>query len=529
VLLRIYLLFLALLNKIYSSHSESLSWLPILGDFFIHHFFPALTTYDEVKDFTDVYSCRQVSKWFRQHLKPPRVRLTSSKFRGFSRMSAIAPIVQKLICINFSDGINMSRFVESPFFTTAKSLRTLRFEDCQDLKSGAVGMLFANISKLESLRELDLASSGVDAAGFAAIAKSSVPCSTIVTLHLPFLKYGQSDNGPAMATVICKFTALECLSLFTHSSNFTGMFESISKLKKLTHLKLKENNRQRVVNHSLSDVASMLRKLHQLTSLKMTIFCMPEDADFVDLVNAIDSHPSLTSLSTRLLPPGAAAVLSKALSHNTVLKSLDFRDCHLSDIDMCCISLMLQLNKTITSLNLSSNVTIQNEVFKTFGHALARNSSLRWLDISGIQGLGLEPKRSTAQALATHKSLSVLNMGMLYPACINALGDSLAKNTSLVKLLLSSPLSQADVGAFWRGVAKNSTLRSLTIFGFHFHLGRAQQVVDAILQNRELVVLHFESCTFTRPANDHIITSLVQSSRSVCRILACRVSDEADK
>jgi hypothetical protein len=184
------------------------SWLPILGDFFIHHFFPSLLYYNETEDFTDLYSCRRVNKWFRAHLNPPRVRLTPSKFRSFDRMRAIAPVVQKLICRNFSDGLNMSRLVDSAFFRSANALRTIQFTDCPSFKSGAAGILFSNLHRMQSLTKLDLSRVKPDGQVLSAMAKSCSWSSSIVDLRLPPIWENADKALDSVSTLLLNCTSL---------------------------------------------------------------------------------------------------------------------------------------------------------------------------------------------------------------------------------------------------------------------------------------------------------------------------------
>eukprot|EP01122_Echinamoeba_exundans_P013702 TRINITY_DN6017_c0_g2_i1.p1 TRINITY_DN6017_c0_g2~~TRINITY_DN6017_c0_g2_i1.p1 ORF type:complete len:377 (+),score=34.33 TRINITY_DN6017_c0_g2_i1:170-1300(+) len=362
------------------------SWLPLLSDFFLHHFFPSLRHYNSIDD---IYSCRQVSKCFRQHRNPPRVTLAPAKFKSVNRMLAIAPVVEKLTIRNFMDASNVSRFIDSLFFANAKSLRVLQLELCPRIKPAALGLLMANIAKLPNLTELDLTGAQVDTAAFEAMAKSAVPCSSLLSLRLPQINLDNYLDGGSMATILCKLTSLESLCIFPSSSHpldLASMFEAVGDLRKLTHLEISSQRGPSIRSY----VASATRRLTNLQSLYLPVSSTPNEAGLQELLKAIENHPSLTQLAVPYSSQEIAATVSRSLLRNTTLKALSFASAQIADLDLMGISEMLVENKTLTSLDLNSTCRVSNSSLEHLGHALAQNSSLKWLNMVGLTGMGLE-------------------------------------------------------------------------------------------------------------------------------------------
>jgi hypothetical protein len=427
-------------------------------------------------------------------------------------MSAIALVVKKLICQNFMDGNNVSRLIESPFFAGARALRILKFENCPNLKPAAVAMIFANISKLPSLTELDLSRAEVDTAAFAAIANSCVPSDSLVSLHLPNFKFDAFIDGAAMVKIFSRFTALEALNLIAKSENpadLTPMFQSMSNLHQLTQLMISFQLHKCQVSYS--EVASTLQKLTQLRSLEMKLSTAPNAIGFADVIEAVSLHPSLTSLTLPDLAPGATVELARGLMRNTLLKTLDLHKLfsQFDEADLIAISDLMLQNKTLTLLDLTSTCRIVEAGWEALGRMIAGNSSLRWLSINGMRlGTNLEARLPIVEALATNQSLTYLDLGGPFGAvCSTSLGQSLMKNTTLRTLKFSSELP-LDFSGVFAGLATNTTLTILSISTPFFKGAIAQQLTPALSQNRGLAILELFRCSIPPQAYNEIIRSL---------------------
>jgi hypothetical protein len=508
--------------------SEKLSWLPILGDFFIHHFFPSLLYYNETEDFTDLYSCRRVNKWFRAHLNPPRVRLTPSKFRSFDRMRTIAPVVEKLICMNFSDALNMTRLIESPFFSTAAALRTLQFVSGPNLKTGAVKVLCNNLSRIRSLTFLDMI--GVDCFSpsrqdiLAAVAVHP----SITRLTLPRIHWNTNDPEKValVGEQLSYCTRLERLSLSLRAVGWNADTRCLFRgLEKLHHLKYLEFELADISwnGHAIQPeqfpetIHSFLQATKNLKTFRFTPgirSVMSVDDFFRGLQgNTTIRNLKVTSLGS-LLPSFAAEAFRK----NPPLTSLDLSGCNLHQGILPELSDAILEIKTLTRLNLSGGSHVPRIDVHAFSESLSKNSTLRTLIISRAILLESAAMVPLVRAVADHPALTKLDLsknGSDRETMVE-FGICLRKNTTLISLNLSDVChSCLEAALLFQGLEDNRSLRRLDISFNTIGPDDYMALVQMLRRNQDLVFLGMRSLRFAIPGSLAELFKAVDSNKSL--------------
>jgi hypothetical protein len=515
------------------------SWLPILGDFFIHHFFPSLLYYNETEDFTDLYSCRRVNKWFRAHLNPPRVRLTPSKFRSFDRMRAIAPVVQKLICRNFSDGLNMTRLVESAFFGSGKALRTIQFVD-SDLKPAPLALLYGNLHRLQSLTKLDMGYNHLNDQALSAMVKSCSWSSSIVDLCLPAVYSWAQTTSDSLSTLLLNFTSLLRLQLKICGGEsermFGAVFASVAHLTRLQTLVMEVSysveTKDNYINYG--DIAEMLGALRRLRSLDL--YCSTQlslfhqgtqfelqRVDLTPLYGAIQSHPSLTELALPKLPVSPS--FFEMIAQQQIITSLSLCGIPIKKNTCGALSSAIRENKTLTSLDISQCTALSSDDFEELARGLAANSTLRDLTMRGVavrdSGL-LDP---VFRALVHQSSITRLDLELnwLSPTGVEALGKALETNTTLTYLSVA-PGTHAGL---FDGLRTNVALRTLKVVQAEMKGAPAASFAAALAENRSLVCVEISHCRLPREGYNLAVAALERNS-SLSLLILRRTSLTSD-
>eukprot|EP01122_Echinamoeba_exundans_P014874 TRINITY_DN6843_c0_g1_i1.p1 TRINITY_DN6843_c0_g1~~TRINITY_DN6843_c0_g1_i1.p1 ORF type:complete len:523 (+),score=30.36 TRINITY_DN6843_c0_g1_i1:184-1752(+) len=484
---------------------DPVSWLPILGDFFIHHFFPSLLYYN---DYSDLYACRQVNKWFRAHLNPPRVRLKPSKFRGFDRMRTIAPVVEKLICLNFSDVPNISRLIESPFFSKATALRTLQFTSCPNLKTGAVAMLCNNLSRLKSLTSLDMAGADVFEASRQQIVAAVGAHPSISRLKLPKLHWseGKKEDTDALGEHLTQCTRIDRLRISIRAFGWTGNVRPVlHALEKLYQLRCFEleladvgwNNHHQSTEHFLDAIYTFLMNAKKLSKFhfdhsSITKYSMDE------LFHGLKENTTITDLRLSSLSPQPAA-LADALRSNPRLTRLSLRGCKFGHDNLQQISDAILDIKTLVRLDLSHAAERFSKAdVLAFSDSLLKNSTLQTLVVvSSIvtQPLAMAP---LARALGEHPSLTKVDLAGngSDEATMTEFGRALRKNTTLRSLNLARG-GHSHLAPLFEGLEFNQGLRRLDLGSSYMNPKDYKALVQAVKGNRNLVSLSLRSTTFS--------------------------------
>ena len=185
------------------------------------------------------------------------------------------------------------------------------------------------------------------------------------------------------------------------------------------------------LGHTLSGNRIESRGLHLISSALIT------NKSLIEL--------DLSNCSFQITPENGP-VLEKMLKSNSSLKSLLFRNTHVSDAGVWYIANGLTANKAITSLRLY-NCGITSTGAQYIGDALASNKSLHLLNIAHNR-IGGDGAKYIAEGLQRNGSLitCVLDSCGTNDAGICSLADAVTVNTTIESLWLEDNLDITDEG-----------------------------------------------------------------------------------
>lgn len=252
-------------------------------------------------------------------------------------------------------------------------------------------------------------------------------------------------------------------------------------------------------------------------------------APFPNFENAIDAlvarirnnDPSLTTLDVADFAPSEANAcrIAAALQKNATVKSLNFVDCHLTEVSARVIGDMLLSNETLQDLALDVNSTMGADGFDAIMQGLADNNTLLSISLNDtMQGYEMG---CIADMLEGNSTLEVLLLGcnpLSHAEGFDDFADSLAHNRwilrleldhceletfqvkelfemleghhSLEHLDLDGNLIDADIAEpFGELLRRNMSLRSISISENNVGSRTAVAVAKALLINDSLLTL----------------------------------------
>ena len=143
----------------------------------------------------------------------------------------------------------------------------------------------------------------------------------------------------------------------------------------------------------------------------------------------------------------------EGLQHNTTLTHLRLSNTRLvvRSVDTArCLSKMLQVNKSLTHLDLSGNNTIEHSGICSIFEGLQHNSSIIYLNLTHTFLLYPDTARYLAKMLQVNKCLLHLELSCQksFPDFSNHIGcvfEGLQQNDTLTELILIHQFCQADL------------------------------------------------------------------------------------
>ena len=161
----------------------------------------------------------------------------------------------------------------------------------------------------------------------------------------------------------------------------------------------------------------------------------------------------------------------KGLQHNTTLISLDLSNCDITAADPEIIkSLMLQENSCLTHLNLSGNIDFSDAGARCIFESLQYNSTLVYLNLGGTSVTANDPDtaKSLTKMLQVNKSLTHLDLSSkdTIPAnrIISLIFSALEHNTTLLHLVLRGrEISKDDAECIAQALKSNQSLQTIDI------------------------------------------------------------------
>ena len=188
------------------------------------------------------------------------------------------------------------------------------------------------------------------------------------------------------------------------------------------------------------------------------------------LTNLVVSHSKHFSDSE-------AFCVFKGLQHNTTLISLDLSNCDITAADPEIIkSLMLQENSSLTHLNLSGNIGFSDSGARCIFESLQYNSTLVYLNLGGTSITANDPDtaKSLTKMLQVNKSLTHLDLSckVTVPAnhIVSLIFSALEHNTTLLHLVLRGrEILKDDAECIAQALKSNQSLLTIDISRAYYH------------------------------------------------------------
>jgi len=326
-----------------------------------------------------------------------------------------------------------------------------------------------------------------------------------------------------------------------------------------------------------ASVASDLTLNSSLRFLQLTGRCV-RDKGVVALAQAIKNHPNLTRLElgcTLVLDEGVAAlanviansssittfalfgqpgdiceggfVLAEALKLNSSITSLVLRDLTMDGHQLGCFGDMLEVNSTLTLLDLSNRRSKDraDSGMRKIAHALRKkNTTLRILHMrkNGICGEGThllfgvlkenptlkhlnlsgnwigENESSIREGLIRTTSLISLNLssGNLTDYGITQIGKAIERNTSIKRINISNNTNNTrrPLPSLFRGLSLNETITELNIMKTRITQEDIELLAVRISQTSSLTSLYF-SLPGDRPSTSKLLYNAMKTNSTI--------------
>ena len=349
------------------------------------------------------------------------------------------------------------------------------------------------------------------------------------------------ENGSALVKMLRLNKSLEYLNLscdFLESAIHCCIFEGLRHNTTLTHLILHRTHLQVSDPDTARSLTVMLQENRSITYLDLSknraifsqkggccifiglqhntalthlfledyITYQSADPDTVRSLNLmLQVNKSLTHLdlseSTNFTESGARCIF-EGLQHNTNLLQLNLSSTGITATDpdtARSLTKMLQMNKSLTHLDLSSNETFSDSGARCIFKGLLYNSSLICLNISNTGMTATDPDTATylTKMLEENKSLTHLDLssnGSRY--CKNAIilhtFLGLKHNTTLLGLDISNNIiiTDSDAECIAQAMSCNHSLQTLNMYSHSYTSERSIRcILDALRFNTSLNLL----------------------------------------
>ena len=239
-----------------------------------------------------------------------------------------------------------------------------------------------------------------------------------------------------------------------------------------------------------------------------------ENFDIVERVRHNDPKLIRIDFLDQAAPPTEMIpLIAEALTNNTNVEYLDWRNCAIDRKGIEALSRALKLNKTVTDLDLGSNYI--GEDIEILSEAIKVNTSLVRVDLSNNH-ISDEEIRSLAEALKHNKSISylILNDNQISDEGIGYLAEALKFNQTISWLeLINTELTKDGANVLIDALKSNKTLIKIKLvsdglFPTSLLSSKNEEIDDKIEQNINQALagnrlLFIESCQKLKRMKDN--------------------------
>ena len=212
-------------------------------------------------------------------------------------------------------------------------------------------------------------------------------------------------------------SSLTKLSL--HDVKDSDFIKSLHLNKPVIELDLSSNHELIVIDSGACCIIERLQQNTSVVNLNLSNTCISAtDPDTArSLTKILQENKSLTHLNLSKLEnfsDSGACCVFKGLQHNTTLVNLNLSNCNITATDpdtARSFTKMLQLNKSLTHLNLSGNNGFSDSWGQSIFESLQHNSTLAYLNLCiSVTDSDAAAARSLTKMLQVNKSLTHLDL-----------------------------------------------------------------------------------------------------------------------
>ena len=293
------------------------------------------------------------------------------------------------------------------------------------------------------------------------------------------LQHSTKQSGPALIKMLRVNKALEYLDLsgnYVKSAIHSCIFEGLQHNTTLTHLILHKMDIQVSDPSTARSLTNMLQLNKTLTHLDLSKNCAFSQRGACCIFNSLQHNTTLTHLF---------------LSDNYVVQ----RD-HNNLVTVGSLNLMLQVNKSLTHLDLSKSINFTELEARCIFEGLQHSTTLVSLNLSstGITATDPDTARSLTKMLQVNKSLTHLDLssnGTHENSIISHTFKGLKLNTTLLDLDISyMTITDSDAECIAQAMSCNHSLQSLNICFFYVSDEGIHRILDSLKLNTSLKSLY---------------------------------------
>ena len=270
-------------------------------------------------------------------------------------------------------------------------------------------------------------------------------------------------------------------------------------------LKVSKLNVQDLTNRTAERFTVGLAESQSVQALKLK-HCNITSTGAVSIFRSLELNTSLEELdlsgNSQLVEGDSEAVgcaIERMLNVNKTLTVLNLSSCRLDTTVATHTAAGLVHNASLEELNIGGNIYSRNNIISSEGwiqlfKALCNNTSLKKLDIT-LNDLGMEGSVALAEMLSCNKSLTELNLEWCHipEDGFTEIARGLLQNTSLKKLDISHKLGMEGSVALAEMLSCNKSLTELNLRGYDIPEAGLREIARGLLQNTSLQTLNLWS------------------------------------
>ena len=328
------------------------------------------------------------------------------------------------------------------------------------------------------------------------------------------------------------FLSLNSLNLEHTEQNGSALIKMLQVNNSLKYLSISDHVDPKILN-CIFDGLQHNSGLERLVLSKTPIYFDDSDTtkSFVTMLHKNKSLTYLDLSENNAFTQKGACCIFEGLKHNTALSCLSLKNDHFYDgcqtdpATVISLSLMLQVNKSLTHLDLSKSTNFLESEICCILEGLQHNTALLKLNVSCTSITATDPvSKYLTTMLQLNKSLTHLDLSSNKKfsdsgaCCIFEALQSV--DTTLVNLNLSNcGMTVSAIGSLTKMLQINSSLKFLNISRNHLSDSGAQCIFECLQHNAMLIKLSLrKTCITADPDTARSFAKMIHENKSLTHL-----------